>query len=413
MTRLFSALTLFISWLALGSSVRDAIDLARIGLTPVLGGTDTDFATGAAETVKRWAARVWIEATRTIYWQQVLKENDENAVISVMTELEKGPGDKITFSLNRKLTGTGIADDNMLEGNEEQLSVYSDSVTLAQRRHAVRLNGRMSERRTAFKQRDLAKRQLKSWLAEYLDDNIFTGMDSSPTTVIYGGAATSTATLTAADKFTPQLISKAIAKAKKASPKIWPIDVGGKKYYVVIVHTDVGFDLKRDAEWQQAQREANTRGMDNPIFSGALGTIDGAVVHEHEKAPISTTYGAGGNIAGASAGFFGQQAGMLAYGMRPQAWEKEFDYNAKVGFAIGVILKNPTGCGFDNRSQSLPSHAHRLTDAFQPAEKTKAGAGNRAGCSRFHPRLPIGYGLPGYGLHRTAAHPMTVKFFRQ
>lgn len=331
-------LTLLFIILLAGLFIALARELRAARLIPITGGDDTDFATGAAETVKRWATRIWVEACRSIYWSQFMKENDENAVIEVKTELEKGPGDKITFSLGRKLTGGGVADDNTLEGQEEPLSVYSDSVTLAQRRHAVRLNGRMSERRTAFNQRMLAKRQLKSWLAEYIDDNIFTGMDSAPTTVIYGGAAVSTATITADAKFTPALIDRAIAKAKKASPKIWPIEFGGKKYYVVLIHTDVAYDLKRDPEWIESQKHAQPRGMDNPIFTGALGMHGGAVVHEHEKAPIATTWGAGGNLSGASAGFFGRQAGILAYGMRPQAWEKSFDYEAKVGFAIGVIF---------------------------------------------------------------------------
>ena len=35
--------------------------------------------------------------------------------------------------------------------------------------------------------------------------------------------------------------------------------------------------------------------------------------------------------------FLGKQAGLLAYGMRPEAWEKEFDYGARIGFCIGAI----------------------------------------------------------------------------
>lgn len=340
MKRLILFLTLTLSWLAIGSSIAQALELARAGLTPVLGGTDTDFATGSAEAVKRWATRVWSEAAREIYWSKFMVENNFNSIIEVKTELERTSGDKITFSLSRKLSGTGVADDNMLEGNEESLTVYSDSVTLAQRRHAVRLNGRMSERRTAFNQRMQAKDRLKTWLAEYIDNDVFTSFDSSPTTTVFGGDATSTATLDAGDKFTPGRIRKCIAKAKKASPKIWPVRLNGKDYYVIVLHTDVAFDLKSDPEWQQAQREAGDRGnYSNPIFTGMLGIYDGAVIHEHEATPVATNWGAGNNQPGASCPFLGRQAGIFAWGARPEAWEKEFDYGAKVGFAIGAIWK--------------------------------------------------------------------------
>lgn len=343
MTRLFEGLrgiALTISLTLFGCSMREAAQLALAGIAPVFGGADTDFATGATETVKRWAAKIWIEASRELYFGKLMKEGDDNAAIEVKTELEKGPGDKITFSLARKLALDGVADDAMLEGNEESLTVYSDSVTLAQRRHAVRLNGRMSERRTAFDQRMVAKTQLKTWLAEYIDNDMFTQFDTAPTTTVFGGAAVSTATIDATCKFTPALIDKCIAKAKKATPKIWPVRLNGQDYWIMVLHTDVSYDLKQDPAWQQAQREANVRDMmKNPIFSGALGYWGGAVIHECEKVPVTTNYGAGNNLAGASNLFLGRQAGVFAWGKRPEGWEKEFDYGAKTGFAIGAIWK--------------------------------------------------------------------------
>jgi hypothetical protein len=41
---------------------------AALGLPAIMGGADTSFATGATETVKRWAARLWIELPREIYF---------------------------------------------------------------------------------------------------------------------------------------------------------------------------------------------------------------------------------------------------------------------------------------------------------------------------------------------------------
>lgn len=330
--------------------------LAALGLAPIGGGADTNFPTGDAATVKRWATKLWLEMPREIYFGKFMKENDQNTIVEVKRDLEGQPGDAVSFSLLRKLTGAGITDDATLEGNEEAMTVYTDSVVLTQKRNAVRLNGRLSERRTAFDQRMAAKTQLKTWLAELIDSFHFTQFDTAPTVTIFGGDAVSTATIDAADKFTPSLIDKAVAKAKKATPKIWPVRINGRDYYVVLIHTDIGFDLRRDPEWAQAQREANVRHeLDNPIFSGALGFWGGAVIHEHESVPIATNYGAGANLPGASNMFFGRQAGCFAWGSRPEAWEKEFDYGAKLGFAIGAIwaMKKAVFNAADNAYESL------------------------------------------------------------
>lgn len=333
--------------------------LALLAGATLAGGADTNFATGATETVKRWAAKLWYELPKEIYFGKFMKEGDANTIIEVKRDLEGQPGDTIYYTLLRKLSGGGTIDDGTLEGNEEALTFYTDSVVLTQRRNAVRLGGRLTERRTIFDQRLAAKTQLKTWLAETIDSYCFSAFDTAPTTILYGGAAVSTATIDNTSKFTPSLIDKAIAKSKKALPKIWPVRINGRDYYVMLVHTDVGFDLRQDPVWQQAQREANVRHeMDNPIFSGALGFWGGAVIHEHESVPTSTAFGPAANQPGASNMYFGRQAGLFAWGARPEAWEKEFDYGAKRGFAIGAIwaMKKAVFNAADNAYMSVRTY---------------------------------------------------------
>ncbi len=298
---------------------------------------DTEFLTGAAETVKRWATMLWQEAPELIYWGQFMKE-DMNAIIQVKRDLEGQPGDELTFTLLRKLSGAGVSGDAVLEGNEEQMNHYSDTVVLDQRRNAVRLKGRLSERRTAFDQRKNAKDVLKTWLAETIDDDIFTQFDTNPTSVVFGAGATSTATIVSTSTMTLALIDAAVAKAKKAAPKIWPVRVENRDYYVVCMHTDVEYDLRQSTAWQDNHQEAGPREYGtNAIFVGGMGVHGGAVLHSHVKVPIATTWGATGNETGASNLFLGRQAGLFAWGARPEWWEKEFDYNNRVGFAIGAI----------------------------------------------------------------------------
>lgn len=308
-----------------------------LGLPLLAGATDTEVATGDAITVKRWEDRLWIEMPRQIYWSKFMKKDDMNAIIEVKESLMGQPGDQITFTLLRKLSGGGVSGDSTMEGSEEVMVPYSDTVVLDQLRNAIRLKGKLSERRTAWSQRNAAKTLLQTWMAETIDDDVFTQFDTSPTTVVYGGSATATANITASDAFAPVTIDKAVAKAKKAAPKVWAVKINGREWYVVLIHTDVAYDLRQNSTWLQAQREANIRGDENPIFNGMLGIWNGCVVHEHEKVPISTTYGALSNLPGASNFFLGRQAGLFAWGQRPQWWEKEFDYGNKTGFCIGAI----------------------------------------------------------------------------
>ena len=297
----------------------------------------TEFTTASAERVQLWSKKLWLEMPRQIFWGKLMKENDDNAPIEVRRDLEANPGDKLTFTLSNKLTGDGVSGDTVLEGQEEQLPFYSDDVTVDQRRNAVRLQGQMSEKRTAFDQRTPAKSHLRTWLAEKIDDDIFTKMTTSPTTSVFGGNVASVATLTTAGVITTALMDRCVAKAHKALPKIWPVKIGGDEHWVLVIHTDVAFDLQQDTTWNTTQRDAGVRGMENLIFQGKHGTWRGIVLHAHEKVPVASDGGSGGDVPYASNIFMGRQAGLFVWGRRPSAAEKLFDYDNSIGFAIGAI----------------------------------------------------------------------------
>lgn len=300
----------------------------------------TEFTSANAATVQRWAERLWIEMPREIYWGKFFSEDPLRGLIEVKRDLEGKPGDKCTYTFLRKLAGLGVSGDSVLEGQEEQMDFQSDSLTLDQIRNAVRLSGRLSEKRTAFDQRMAAKNVLKTWLAEYIDDDIFTQFDSSPTDVRFGGTASSIATITSTDTITVANLEGYAARASKASPKIWPVRAEEGEYFVFVCHTDVGFDLRQSTQWLDASQEAGPRDYGkNNLFTGRLGIVGGVLVHAHEKVPITTNYGVAANLTGASNFFLGRQAGIFAWGARPEWWEKEFDYGNQIGFAIGAIWK--------------------------------------------------------------------------
>lgn len=299
----------------------------------------TEYTTASAERVLRWASRIWQQMPSEIYFGKFMAPSD-NAIIEEKRDLDGGPGDRLTYTLARNLAGSGVTGDSTLEGSEEQLVTYSNTLTLDQQRNAIRLAGSLNEIRTAFDQRPVSRNMLKYWLARAIDDQIFTRLAASPTAnrVVFGGTATSVATLTSTMLITPARIDVAKAKAQKADPKVWPVRVNGGDYYVLVVHTDCDYDLRQNGVWQGYQQNgAQVAGDSNPIFSGMLGLYNGIVVHVHEKVPAATDGGSGGDVAYATNLFLGKQAGLFAWGRKPKAWEKEFDYGNQFGMAIGAI----------------------------------------------------------------------------
>lgn len=302
---------------------------------------DWTFTTADALTAQTWAKRWWIEAKTESYFygQGLIGTSEENDIIVEFPDLEREQGYQHTFGQVRNLSGAGVAGDAIMEGNEEVPNVYDDAITINQTRNAVRTKGKLSDQYPSDKNvRQWAKRLLKRWMADDIDQAIFTAIHTGPTKDLYGGDATTILTIEAGDYMTLALISKAVAYAKKATPGIMPTGIKGKRYYVCVMSPDQEFDLKeRDASWSQAQREAMKPGLDNALFSGAIGIWNGTVLHVHERVPTSVVYGAATNLNGAEAAFMGVGCAGIAYAKRKVWNEKTFDYGNKVGFCIGSI----------------------------------------------------------------------------
>lgn len=299
----------------------------------------TAFSTGNALTKKLWEEELFRDAVKLSYFDKFMGSTMESLVY-VKTELEKQQGDKVTFGIRMRLQGAGVTSGQALEGNEESLTTYDYSLSLEQYRHAVRDDGAMSRQRAMFQISEEAVSALKDWGAEKLDLLAFNAIQASPTKIFYGGTATSTATLTASDKLTPALISKvkawALTGGGRAQTPLRPVRVDGAGYFILLVHPDQMYDLKRDAEFQQAMREAEVRGPQNPLFKNSTAIWDNVVIHEHENITRYTNWG-GASVSGATSVFMGAQALCWAWGKRPEVVSKKFDYDNEEGYAWGFI----------------------------------------------------------------------------
>lgn len=305
-------------------------------------------ASNSALRPELWRKQLFADVRDNLYATRFIG-NSAQSMIQELEDLKKEAGTNISFGLGMKLSGAGITGDSTLETNEEAMTDYDEDVAIDQLRHAVRLTGRMDEKKNAYNMRVSAKERLADWWAERLDQEIMDklcGKTSStfgntPTAAaasraVYAGGVSAVGSVTAAMKMDTKVLDAAKQKAKLASPMIRPIRVGGKEYYVVILHPYSATDLRQDSVWNQAQRDANVRGEENPIFSGALGIYNGMVIHEHEYV-YNTTDGSGSANVCRNV-LCGQQAGVIAWGA-PVRWvEKSFDYGNSWGIACGAIF---------------------------------------------------------------------------
>lgn len=296
-----------------------------------------------------WRKQLFADARDNIYMTRFIGDS-EQSMIQELTDLKKEKGSNISFGLGMKLTVTsGISGDSTLESNEEAMTDYDEDVAINQLRHAVLLTGQMDEKKNAYDMRVSAKNRLADWLAERIDYEILnklcgnasatfanTPTAAAATRSVWAGGQSATASVTSAMKMDTKVLDKAKQTAQLASPMIRPLRIKGKEYYVAILHPYDATNLRQDPVWHQAQRDANVRGEENPIFSGAMGIYNGIVIHEHEYV-YRTNDGSGSAYVSRNI-LCGQQAGVIAWGA-PVKWvEKSFDYGNAWGISCGGIF---------------------------------------------------------------------------
>lgn len=326
---------------------------------------DTNYGVNHPLAVKVWSRKLLHEALKQTWFSKFIG-GDSNSVVYLKTDLEKGPGDRITCGLRMLLTGDGVQGDNTLEGQEEALTTYSDNLFIDQLRHAVRSAGKMSEQRVPFSVREEARLGLTDWWAERLDTSFFnqlTGNTSqadtrytgnnatlAPTTTVYGGGEGTAGSLSASTTHALTLrdFDKAVAIAKTRSPMIRPIRMGGDNYYVAFLHTNAVFQLRGQtatAQWADIEKAKVQGGKESGIFTGAIGVYNNVIFHESTRLPDATGYSTPGSGSAADfrrAVLCGAQAMLLGYGQEGGSsvnWTEElFDYKNKLGVSAGMIF---------------------------------------------------------------------------
>lgn len=338
----------------------------------------TQYGVNDALTVKLWARDLNHEVKKGLEIAPLIGTG-ANSIIQQKTEF-KGAGDSITIALRTRLTGDGVTENETLEGNEESLTTYSDSVAINELAHAVRVKGEdtIDNQRVLFNAREEAKMGLTDWYAERLSLWFFvqsSGYSASSITYrgsslsikavhrgnnavtapstnrkVFAGSATTDQGLTSSDTFTLAMIDKAKEKAMTANPRIRPVRVNGKDMYVCYLHPYQAYDLMTDTGtmgWREIQLAAIQGGerSDNPIFTGALGVYNNVVLRVNEDVVTGVNSSTAAEITTVRrALFLGAQAASVGMSSKfsknsPYKWvEKTFDYERELGVSVQGLM---------------------------------------------------------------------------
>ena len=301
-----------------------------------------------AKAVKRYSGLLAVDTAKQGYWSRKFMGSGPtaNAPVHQLLELANDAGEQITYDLSMQLAMQPIEGDNVLEGKEEELKFYSDTVYIDQLRGGVNSGGRMTRKRTLHNLRDVAKKRQSEWWARVFDEllfmyasgargvnadfvfpshysgfanNAFSSPDSDH--LIIGGGAKSS--MDSGDKMSLNFIDVAKANAEmmgggiQGTPQIQPVKINGEDHYVCVMNPWQEYDLRTstgESGWLAIQKAAATaEGKNSQIFKGGLGMHNNVVLHSHKSVIRFSDYGAG-TVTAARALFLGDQALVMAFG---------------------------------------------------------------------------------------------------
>ena len=303
------------------------------------------------KAVKRFSAFLAVDTARVSYFnRKFMGVGPESGMpIQMLPELENDAGEQITFDLIMQLRQQPIEGDDVQEGTEEDLKFFTDQVFIDQMRGGVNTGGRMTRKRTIHDLRRISRVRQSEWWGRVFDELFFiylsgsrganteyifplsyTGFANNPLQTpdtehtLFGGDATTFATIDSADILDLNLVDRAKTRAvmmgggTQGTPQIQPVLIDGEEHYLILMSPWQEFDLRTAAgasNWLEIQKAAATaEGRKSPIFKGGLGMHNNVVLHSHKGVIRFDNAGAGANVDAARALFFGAQAGVVSFG---------------------------------------------------------------------------------------------------
>lgn len=292
-------------------------------------------------------------------------------------ELNKGPGDQARFTLIAlPASGTGFEgnDSDNMEGNEQSITPYTDTLTINTLSNAFRTQLHISQQRTVFDLREELKHQASEWGADTIDtstlyqvtgylpgddtntiltgENAIVAVDSdhyiNAETPAPGGASNDE-DLDSNDTLKLSHFDEYLRRNQVISPAVRPIKDKGNDHYIGIGHPNQWYDLQTDTSnlgWFDLQRAAAQGGAlsNNPIWTGSLGAYKGIVFHTNKRIPNGVNSSTSAAVANTRRmAMLGAQSLNICWGRsygnsKRWSWiEKTFGYEGQLGVAVRTI----------------------------------------------------------------------------
>lgn len=311
------------------------------------------------------------------------------------------PGDQVRFKLPMPWTGVGVGDDTSLEGSEEAMAFHNMPMTLHARANGALSNGTMTDKRAAISILSSGAYAAGRWAAEQVENDLIyalcgignegTYAGEGGTTVetvnevaphadrIFRGGQTVAGVYSAVDAdselgdggatdyknylFGTRVIDLMKIRAVMATPKIQPIKINGKSYYVLVMHPLQEMALRAETGetgWQRIQANAGLRGDSNflfqrrgsgseRMFNGLVGLYNDVLLFTSERLPtrvagevLDSADTIDANIVDGTCRvgrccLLGAQAAVLAWGQNWRRLTKNFDYGRTAGVGTDAI----------------------------------------------------------------------------
>ncbi len=305
------------------------------------------------QAVKKWSTALGVAINKESYFASSMMGMGKQSRLPIqrVDDLESDAGDTVTIDLLMPMNMEPVIADETLDGRTQSLKYYTDQLKIDQVRGGASLGSKMTKKRTLRDLRADAKQNLTDWWARLYDELFFIYLSGDrgtqtgyiwPTSSaffnvnaltapdaqhqMFGGAATSKASIATTDVFDLRVIDKAVAKAETMGGdgsndiSMIPVRVAedGGRHFVTLMHTFQFDSMKSNTatgQWLDIQKALTTAaGASSPLFKGGCGMYNNVVLHKHRNVIGWSDAGAGSNLPARRALFLGAQAAMIAYG---------------------------------------------------------------------------------------------------
>jgi N4-gp56 family major capsid protein len=361
---------------------------------------NTNFSSLLTEEKKVWSRDLWKQARQNSFIMQ-MAGSGPNAAFQRITELTQSErGTKAVMTMVKDLISDGVTGDSTLEGNEEAIGAQDIEIQIDQLRHANRHAGRMEHQSTIINFRETSRDVLGFWFADRIDQlaaltlsgidyrmntngSIRTGFSHNGTAwartapvgqALYDLSFAGDVTAPSADRYfrwdatnglekdgntalttadTPSYAMLVELNAYAKDRRLRSLKAGGQNLFHVLMPPKAMAKLKLDSDFLANIRNAGPRGNSNPLFSGAIVTVDGLVIHEfpHCFSTLGATagtsanvgdpgykWGANADVNGARILMIGAQALAFVDLGAPEWYEDEFDYGNQQAVSTSKIF---------------------------------------------------------------------------